>query len=261
MKRNTIQKINDLNEKFSVRSERFQEEFRYLTDMENAFGIRFTAIPETSEIHLDSIFCCGTIVEKFKEPHPRVFIQKADSGKRILDDMQYFSGGGFTWHTIPHGVRQVPAVGDTKFPVHTYRELHSDGLVEMGFVSDFCGHNYGDDLCLLSDLPIAVFANLAVWADRIRSQTPISTAEYIIEMEICTKGRRVILTHDYTAAIFAIRNGTIFPPGTKESLRCSLGDSEEIPECVASFYLDFWNLFPNHGYAEKAVFTIEELNR
>ncbi len=261
MKQNTTQKINDLDKKFSVRSERFQEEFRYLTDPENAFGIRSTAIPETNEIHLNSIFCCGTIVEKFKEPHPRVFIQKADSSKRILDDMQYFSGGGFTWHTIPHGVRQVPAVGDTKFPVHTYRELHSNGLVEMGFVSDFRPRDYGDELCLSSDLPIFVFANLAAWADQIRSQASVPTVEYVIEMEIRTKGKGVILAHDYANAIFAIRNGTIFPPGTKESLRCSLGDSEKIPECVASFYLDFWGLFPNHGYAEKAVFTIEELNR
>ena len=261
MKSNTTQKINDLDQMFSARSEHFQQEFQHLKDPENAFGIRFTAIPMRDEIHLDSLFCCGTIVGKLKEPSPRIFIQKAKSNKRILDDMQYFSGGGFIWHTIPHGVRQVPAVGDTKFPVHTYRELHSNGLVEMGFISDFRPRDYGDELCLSSDLPIFVFANLAAWADRIRSQASVPTVEYVIEMEIRTKGKGVILAHDYANAIFAIRNGTIFPPRVKRSLRCQLGNSEKIPECVASFYRDFWGLFSNFGYAEKAVFTIEGLDK
>lgn len=78
------QKFNDLDKRFSARSENFQQEFQHLKDPENAFGIRFTAIPVDDEVRLDCVFCHETIAEQFKEPQPRVFIQEGDHNKRLL---------------------------------------------------------------------------------------------------------------------------------------------------------------------------------
>ena len=248
------QKFNDLDKRSSARSENFRQEVQHLEDPENAFGIRFTAIPVGDEVRLDCIFCRGTVAEEFKELQPRVFIQKGDHSKRLLKDMQFFSS--LTWRGIAHGgARQAPAIGNTKLPVHSYRELHRDGLIEMGFVSDF---RYEGDLCLLSDLPFVGFSNLAVWVDRIRNQIPAPAAEYVIETEICTGGAHVIVTDEYAAKIFAIRNGTVFPPEAKNPLRHRLGNSGGISELVALFYHDFWNLFVNYIGAKEVVFTIED---
>ena len=248
------QKLNDLDKRFSARSENFRQEFQHLKDPENAFGIRFTAIPEGDEVRLDCVFRNGTVAEEFKEPQPRVFIQEGDHSKRLLRDMRFFSS--LIWRGIAHGgARQAPAIGNTKLPVHSYRELHRDGLIEMGFVSD---SHYEGDLCLLSDLLFVGFSNLAVWVDRIRNQIPAPTTEYVIETEICTRGGSVIVTGEYAAKCFAIRNGTVFLPETKSSLRHRLSNSREIPELVAWFYHGFWNLFVKYIGAKEVVFTIED---
>ena len=91
----------------------------------------------------------------------------------------------------------------------------------------------------MPDLPIFVFANLAVWADQIRNHMSSSTAEYVIQMEICTEASHVIVANNYTPLAFARRSGTVFQPGTKKFLRYSLGNSEEIPRLIALFYYDF----------------------
>ena len=251
---NMTQRFNNLDKRFSARSENFRQEFQHLKDPENAFGIRFTAIPVGDEVRLDCVFRNGTVAEEFKELQPRVFIQEGDHSKRLLKDEGTFSS--LRWWSIPNGgARQAPAIGDTKFSVHSYRELHRDGLIETGFVSNF---RYEGDLCLLSDLPFVVFSNLVVWADHIRNQVSVPTAEYVIETEICTRGACVILTDEYAAKGFAIRNGTVFPPETRSSLRHRLGNSGEISELVALFYHDFWNLFVKYVDAKEVFFTIED---
>ena len=251
---NMTQRFNNSDKRFSARSKNFQQEFQHLKDPESAFGIRFTAIPMGDKVRLDCVFRNGTVAEEFKEPQPRVFIQEGDHNKRLLRDMRFFSS--LTWWGIAHGgARQAPAIGNTKLPVHSYRELYRDGLIEMGFVSDF---RYQSDLCLLSDLPFIGFSNLAVWVDRIRNQIPAPAAEYVIKTEICTGGAHVIVTDEYAAKIFAIRNGTVFPPGTREPLTHPLCNSEQIPELTALFYKSFWNLFGKYVGAEEVFFTIED---
>ena len=73
---------------------------------------------------------------------------------------------------------------------NSYRELHCDGLIELGYVS--CA-NYIDGekthpFPLPRDLPVDMFANLAVWADRIRRQALAPTAEYALEFEMIAIG-------------------------------------------------------------------------
>ena len=46
------QGFKNLNKKFSARSQRFQQEFQHLKDPENAFGVRFTAVPMGDKIRL-----------------------------------------------------------------------------------------------------------------------------------------------------------------------------------------------------------------
>lgn len=250
------QGFKNLNKKFSARSQRFQQEFQHLKDPENAFGVRFTAVPMGDKIRLGHLFCCGMIAEKLKEPECSVFVQKGDTNKRILKGMHFFPS--FRWWSIASGARQTYPTGGTKFSVHSYRELYRDGLVEIGFVSDFHDPDCDGNLSLLSDLPIVVFANLVVWVDRIRNQVSASTTEYFIEMEICVKGSCVIVKNGRTPAIFAIRSGKVFNPRTVEFLRYPLGNPDEIPKLIASFYHSFQNLFDKYGDDEEAIFTIED---
>ena len=85
-----------------------------------------------------------------------------------------------------------------------------------------------------------------------------STTEYFIEMEIRVKGSYVIVKNGYTPPIFAIRSGRVFQPGTVEFIRCPLGNFDEIPKSVTSFYWRFRDLFDKCVDAEEVIFTIED---
>ena len=55
--------------------------------------------------------------------------------------------------------------------IQIFRELHCDGLVEIGVVDCRSHQRVGRDVIGVScEWPIIVFANLIVWADRVRNE-------------------------------------------------------------------------------------------
>ena len=108
-----------------------------------------------------------------------------------------------------------------------------------------------DSFNLEPDLPILLFANLAVWADLIRHQAHVASAEYAIETEFRVVGGPVHVKgpNDYLV-------WETLQPGLRIFPRYSLGDSTEIPQLLNLFCRDFWN-FLGKSVEETSTLVIE----
>ena len=251
------------------RSERFEEEFRGFSDWnQDAIGIRATAVPLGDEIWFDPSH------EALRDElawHSVI----ASSG----DDCSELSGESLKipstndWRPILRGARMEGY--NHKFPDDSlikkvYREIHCNGLVELGLTSFrskdlfFTPYKEGGGI-LPAGWLITMFANLLVWIDRLRNHAGTPVAEYALELETRIYGnplpRLAVLRriadfriqrgyHQYNIAgadnysvLDTSMDSTRFP-------RYSLGSSDEIIPILNSFELDLWNNvgLPDQGH-------------
>ena len=240
------------------RSERFEEEFRSFNNWnQNAIGIRATAAPLGDEIWFD--------------PSHKALRDELDWHSVIAhlgDDFCELGGGGLkipstnNWRPILRGARMEEyyhGFSDNNLIKKVYREIHCNGLVELGLTS-----LRSTDLFFRPDekggiLPagwlITMFANLLAWIDRLRNHAGTPVAEYALELETriygnplpCLAVLRKIADfriqrgyHQYIAGadnysvLDTSMDSTRFP-------RYSLGSSDEIIPILNSFELDLWN--------------------
>ena len=175
------------------RSERFGEEFPEFEWSEGAIGIRATAAPLGDEVWFDY------------------------SHKALRDDLAWHSvlahsgddfcelGGGESktpastndWGPILRGARMGEFDHDSNYTKKLYREIHCNGLVELGLVSSrsrslfFATHSPNEydqspednGGILPAEWLITIFANVLVWIDRLRNHAGSPVAEYALELE------------------------------------------------------------------------------
>ena len=247
--------LERLDKRLSERSEHFQDEFKRLETPNDAFGFRMTAAPVGDEIRFDHVFGQGRILKRFDIPCPKVKRQNREA-KRFLNYPENWPPQ--SWQPILRGARADLGYQMNSPTEIAYRELHCDGLGEMGFLS--VSSIFRE--CLVSpDWFIGMFANLAVWADHVRKQADSPTAEYALEVEIRTLG----------FPVFAGNNNTLFKAkvsgaGDLEGYfsklsdlkfpRYSLGDTDEIPNLLALFHRDFWHSLREDVGSEELTFGI-----
>ena len=225
-----------LEKRLSARSEGFQQEFKRLLTPEDAFGVRLTGAPVGNDIRIDRVFREGRLAKEFDEPWCTV-LRLQDSSVRELNGR---------WETPIHWQPRLRATRaeisydftSAKRDYNSYRELHCDGLVELGFVcvGRVSGGREGQKHHLPADLPVEAFANLVVWADRVRRQAFVPMAEYALDVEIHVIGGAVDVGTDAPRPYWdgLSIGSTNFP-------RYPLGNSEEIPSLVNLFWRDFWH--------------------
>ena len=228
-----------LERRLSERSERFPEEFGRLEQHENAFGIRFTAVPVVDEIRFDHVFQQGSIVREL-DMSWRTITQESPTSRQNLDIPPDFPPT--TWRPLLRGARAeaYPPIPDYLPECLGYREIYCDGLVELGYVS--IAGTVDAPYYLYPDWPIVMFANLAAWADHIRKQVGVSTVEYALEVE----------TRNLGNSGFVGRSGGVRwrqPPMLSNAKfpTYPLNDPDEIPELLAWFHRDFWNSIGRDG--------------
>ena len=232
---NVSRGLERLERQLSERSERFRQEFERLQTPENAWGIRLTAAPVGDEIRIDRVFRQGGISEEFNEPWHKVL-----QGENSLRGLEFMDMPPNYWQPR---LRSARAESNLNFPnnlrYNSYRELHCDGLIELGFVS--CRGEKSNPFPLPPGLHIEMFANLAVWADRVRKQAHAPTSEYALEVEIIAMGGQVGV-YDNPDSPHLYRSGPpALQPGTTKFPKYSLGNPTGIPDLLAVFYRDFWN--------------------
>ena len=232
---NVSRGLERLEKRLLERSERFRQEFERLHTPGDAWGIRLTAAPVGDEIRIDRVFRQGGISEEFNEPWHKV-LQGENSfvGLESMDMLPSY------WQPRLRSARAESNLNfPNNLPYNSYRELHCDGLIELGFVS--CRGEKSNPFPLPPGLHIEMFANLAVWADRVRKQAHAPTSEYALEVEIIAMGGQVGVYANPDSPHLYRSGPPALQPGTTKFPKYSLGNPTGIPDLLAVFYRDFWN--------------------
>lgn len=270
--------LERLEKRLSERSARFQQEFKLLETPDDSFGIRLSAAPVGDEIRFDCVYRNGKLVEGLSEPWHKVSYLRKKHGTRIgrdgrvrsvdeftlqkgyekslLDDLEDYGIVPSIWRPMLRTARAEPGID--RMAAHrvrnSYREIHHDGLIEWGFVSIRNSILQGSrhPLFFSPNLSTVMFANLAIWADRVRRQGNAPAAEYALEVEICVKGDPLpVRVGGQISEIGVLQPGLLpFP-------RYPLGSTDEIIELVKLFDRDFWNALGNEIDPRENDLTIE----
>ena len=238
---NVTRGLERLEKRLSERSERFEQEFDRLEHHANAFGIRLTAVPVMDEIRYDHVFEQGSIVKDLDIPWRTVVHKRPDDERNLSVPAALLSSPSpLFWRPLLRGARAEPhtPISSERLPALGYGEIHCDGLVEFGLVST------ADELPYFlcdPDWPMAMFDNLAVWADQVRKQAGALAVEYALEVETRNPGNAG-LVGTKEAYQFRPSTGRTLPRLPNEKFPVyPLNDPNEITELLALFYRDFWN--------------------
>ena len=221
--------LERLERRLSERSERFQHEFERIHEPEKSFGIRATAMPVGDEIRFDRVFRHRRIIEDLSEPWRTLQINPQIHNFHDLEPTH--------WRPILRGARAEYYNQETlthKLTEHIYREIHCDGLIELGYLSGITEQ----DLSVFPDTPLVLFINLITQAHRMRNQASVPMAEYAIDIEIHVRGIPATVSWSH-------RHGPLgeLAPSTIKFPHYSLGDPNEGNYLLNLFYRDFWNSF------------------
>ena len=238
--------LERLERQLETRSKHFEKEFDCLKMPDNGFGIRATAAPVGDTIWFDRVHGENHLVEPMREVLLNFGVRQALLG---------FPSSLKHWRPMMRATRSDSFANFRYRDLsrNCYREIHCDGLLELGLVS--CGEStspksiglpdsYQDDVWLIrSEWPVTMFANLALWADRVRNAASDPTSEYALDVEILLNGRYAATEYGTTTASEEIavsggpRTGRIrFPT-------LSLGDSSKIHTLLRKFEEDYWSYF------------------
>ena len=164
--------LERLERRLSERSERFQQEFERIEEPEESFGIRATAIPVGDEIRFDRVFYQERIIQDLHEQW-RSALQSKD-GTRIYDSIDTEPTH---WRPILRGTRAEYFSEENhpqKVSEQIYREIHCDGLIELGHLSGTYEFQEKQELFLPPAYPLVLFANLIAQTHRVRNQARCS---------------------------------------------------------------------------------------
>ena len=231
-----------LERRLRERSRKFGEEFKRLETPDDAFGFRMTAVPVGDEIRFGSVYTGGKLIEELRPPDVGIGRRLNDRESR-LRTIRSLHGMHFDdWRPMLRAARVEESHNrNRRTERYAYAEIHADGLLEWGFVSNrlvgvFPEHSAetGFD----SETPVSTLAGLLVWADRVRQRASAPGAEYAIQPQFKVTADSVYVGgNDNRFVVGSIeRNDTDFPLYPLEA-------SSEIDKTVSRFERDFWNYF------------------
>ena len=255
-----LQRIEDA---LSQRSALFSQEFDRLQTPNDAFGLRLTAIPVAEDIRNESLLRNHQPETGLRPPNTNpVRRLPGQDSPHVLQGIEHlYDARHDVWEPRLRAVRsESPYQRDSAAPgldFNSYRELHANGLLEIGMVAvaktpslSRPGRNLHQ---LHYELPVVEFAILASWADQVRLHAQAPAAEYAIDVQITARG---------LCQVCNAVSRRMDPYGTFEDQsvafpKYSLGHSEDIPNLLAVFERDFWNSFRKEFAGDQGLLAIE----
>lgn len=242
------------------RAKCFPQEWQWINSPQVAFGIRATAVPLGDEIRFERVFHRGKIIDGLHEPLRDVSIHRGTDKLRVLDANEELET--IFWRPILRAARadsdsylknRGPNYGGTPPENNSYREVHCDGLVELGFVAGYWSKSV-TKVYLPPDLPVLIFANLLVQADRVRNIAGMPMAEFAIEVEVATN--EAFVEVGLPGPQFRRPGGPLMIGPTKFPLY-PLDDSLDIPILMSRFYQDFFHAMGEDFDSDQLWFEIQ----
>ena len=241
-----------LEKVFVDRSERFKCEFNKLRTPDNAFGVRMTAVPVVDhQIRINGLISQGGLSEHLRKPLIEVRRNSQNHNRQLNCLRNYHKFNLSTWQPNLRAVRASDS--QEIYDRHTglsgavriaYHEIHYDGLIEIGFLSNHSAkHPLFEDeqqLDIDSEVIVSIFAELVDWADHIRQQAQAPMTEYAINVEVRVVGGNIELVHNSAKSSPIVFTGTLKSNDTNFPIY-EFADSEMICGLVASFERDLWN--------------------
>ena len=231
-----------LERRLRERSMKFEKEFDRLRTPANAFGFRMTAIPVGDEIRLESVYAGGNLIEGLRPPEVGIERGLSDRKSR-LRTIRSLHGMHFDdWRPMLRAARVEESHNWSQVvEKYAYAEIHADGLLEWGFVSN-CIHIVDRrtpiEMNFDSETPVSTLAKLLVWADHVRRRASAPGAEYAVQPQFIVTADSVKVGGNDEKIVVGTtkRNNTDFP-------LYPLAASSEIERTVSRFESDFWNYF------------------
>ena len=256
---NVARGLERLDKRLADRAIRFAQEFRYLENPTRSFGVRATAVPVGDDIWFERVYRAREIVAELDEPWRRILLAKKGGAPGKFEVFPEIDP--IFWRPMLRAVRADDSsffsnkrVLNNPAPEYNgYREVHCDGLVELGFVASRSDSgSYGN--YLEPGMPISLLANLIVQAIRVREQAGIPTAEYAIEVQILAKGTTMTVGLPDPQYRFPV--GTL-DPGSVTFPRYPLGDSAEALDLLNLLRRDLYNALGEDIDTAEDTWTIE----
>lgn len=258
---NVSRGLERLDKRLAERAKRFEKEFGYLERPAKALGVRVSAVPIGDEIGFDRVYSSRDVVAELNERWRKVFLARkggepsefeADPPLETIfwrpmlraaraDYSDFFVNKGSAINLAPD--------------YNSYREIHCDGLVELGFVASNSILEPQYQNYLEPGVPIALFANLIVQVVRIREQAGLPMAEYAIEVQILAKGTTI--TVGRVGPMYRWPVGE-FDSGPVTFPRYPLGDSSEALDLLSLFRRDLYNSLGEDIDTAEDTWTIED---
>ena len=221
--------LERLERQLEERSSRFEKEFDRLTTPDDAWGIRATAAPVGEDIRFDRVYGVADLCTPWHEVSLVL-----ENGREIPLEFPSFHPN---WRPRLRTARGEYSSSSDTVDFNIYREIHCDGSIEIGLV--YCERlpsGTRSVLKLFPSWPVAVFANLIVWANAVRNQASSPSSEYAIDIEVKTRSDYVSVRGYGSNA----REEAVFKHSTKYP-QYSLGEPSESPILISEFERDFWN--------------------
>lgn len=233
-----------LERRLRERSSKFLEEFTRLETSDDAFGFRMTAVPVGDEVRFDSVWSDGGPIEELRPPEVEIERRTNGQDSRLRTIQSSHDMRFDDWRPMLRAARAEDShESDRGVQRYAYAEMHADGLLEYGFVSNLLfRHVYNPnsevEMAIDSETPVSTLAQLLVWADRMRQRASAPGAEYVVQPRFTvTAGRVRVAGNDQRIPVGKIgQNDTDFP-------LYPLRDSNQIGNTVSLFERDFWNYF------------------
>ena len=186
--------LERLNEQLEERATLFEREFERLETPGEAFGIRLTAVPVGEEVGFNRVFRDHGLAKELTKPPIKIFRRMKDGSRTQLKGILSIHKLSPTlWRLQLRSARaeddhasrshkSSQANNSDHNPLqwrHAYSEIHCNGMIEIGFLSIARVNWRGQTthMNLHPDVPNVMCADIAVWANHLRHQAGVPTAE------------------------------------------------------------------------------------
>ena len=179
------------DERFGDRRKKFESEYSNLFTVggRSAVGVRVTGVPLVDIIKIDRVFRHRSIVEELKEEWRKVF-RSVKGGAMLEAEVDEVLSESLFWRPMlrvargdhsSYFVNRKSISPEDKPIVNHYREVHCDGLVELGYTS--IGYLTDAQVHLGNYTSVVLLANLMVQVSRVRKLIG-DDAVYDLEVQI-----------------------------------------------------------------------------
>lgn len=188
---NSSRGLERINEKFQERSKRFKEEFEQLETPDQALGLRITGIPLDVFNSVEKVYENGEIVMEFKPPIEfSVYSANDDNTKEyfryLLNELDFS-------RTVPilQGARiESDPHSPYRGQMFTYGEIYSEGLIELGFLSN---GDVFEEFGFEPNYVVGLMAYLLTWSEKMKRNTRTIVSEYAIQVEFYVQDTSILL--------------------------------------------------------------------